>query len=297
MNTKNSLTSTPSPPWDSWELTLAPGVRLELVRVPEGPFLMGSPEDDPIAYFDEHPQHPVYVPEFYIGKYEVTLEAFRAFVEATGHETTAESRGGGYAWMGYQWGYVDGASWTHPQGIDTIPMSRDKHPVTLVSWDDALAFCEWASDVTGFDIRLPTEAEWEKAARGSDGMSFPWGEQPPSGGLANYADWNLIAEWADEGQDDGYEFTAPVGTYPEGVSPYGAHDMAGNVWEWTSTLYVDYPYVPDDGREDPNDRKARVLHGGSYLSEAAYTRTATRLRAIPLHRDSHIGFRVAASAQ
>ena len=256
---------------------------------------MGSEEGDSKPDSDEYPQHSLELAEYYIGKYEVTVDQFRAFVEADGYKTTAEKAGSGYTWTGEEWKEVEGADWEHPQGPGSSVSEKGDHPVTLVSWDDAVAFCRWASEETGREVRLPTEAEWEKAARGTDGRRYPWGDESPSGRLLNYADQNLKADWSDENEDDGYELTAPVGNYPDGASPYGALDMAGNVWEWTSSLYKDYPYDVKDGREDRSDRGARVLRGGSFLNNARYVRSADRDGDNLYARSSGIGFRVCAS--
>ena len=234
-------------------LTLAPGIDLELVRVPAGPFIMGSAEGDSMADSEESPQHTVELSEYYIGKYEVTVEQYRVFVEATGHEGDKDALGG----------------------------SGD-HPVNYVSWDDAVAFCWWASEETGMEVRLPTEAEWEKAARGTGGDRYPWGNDSPDTGKCNY--------------DGNVGGTTPVGEYsPQGTSPYGCADMAGNVWEWTSSLYKDYPYKSGDGREDQDDHGARVFRGGSFNYDARIVRSAYRVRYDPNARNYLVGFRVCAS--
>jgi len=170
--------------------------------------------------------------------------------------------GSGTAYDGKNWVDTRGADWQHPRGPNSSISGKDDYPVVQISMDDAVAFCKWASEVTGRRIQLPTEAQWEKAARGPSTGSgstgsggarlYPWGNQPPNNNLANY---NMNA-----GGD-----TSPVGQYsPQGDSPYGAADMAGNAWEWTSTIYKSYPYVANDGREDATSREARVLRGGAY---------------------------------
>ncbi len=261
-------------------LQLAPGVTLELVRVPAGEFLMGSDKtQDPQAWDDELPQQRVNLPEFWVGKYDVTVAQFAAFVQATGYKTTAEQQGSAYALTGSGWVEVKGADWQHPEGPGSDVSSKQDHPVTQVSWRDAVAFCTWATKVAGRTIRLPSEAEWEKAARGTDGRIYPWGNAAPDASLANF-DMNV-------------KDTTPVGQYAAGASPYGALDMAGNVLQWTSSLYKGYPYQAGDGREDPNDPGARVLRGGSFLSESRNVRCAFRNRDLPEDRNDYIGFRVA----
>ncbi len=274
-------TDTRPPAPGSLMLTLAPGVTLELVRVPAGEFLMGSDKAaDPQADDSELPQQRLSLPEFWIGRYEVTVAQFAAFVQATGYETTAEKEGTGYTYTGSAWEDVKGADWQHPRGPGSDVQAKMDHPVTLVSWDDAIAFSQWASQVTGRTIRLPGEAEWEKAARGADSRIYPWGNEAPTKRLSNFA-MNV--------QD-----TTPAGRYsPAGDSPYGCADMAGNVWEWTSSLYRDYPYRSDDGREAATDRGARVLRGGSFYSGAQYVRCAFRGWYFPGSRVGYIGFRVA----
>lgn len=262
-------------------LTLASGVLLELIRVPEGEFLMGSNKTaDPLALDAELPQHSVSQESYWIGKYEVTVAQFAAFVRATRYETTAERLGSGWTWIDRKWQEVAGADWSHPSGPGSNIEGKENHPVTLVSWDDAVAFCRWATGTTGRTLRLPSEAEWEKAARGTDGRIYPWGNTPPNAQRVNYNNVNG---------------TNSVGQYPLGVGPYGALDMAGNVWEWTSSLYRGYPYEGNDGREAQDDRGTRVLRGGSFLNEAQNVRSAVRLTYFPDDRYANFGFRVASA--
>jgi formylglycine-generating enzyme required for sulfatase activity len=240
---------------DQMVLTLSVGVTLTLVRVPAGVFLMGSPLTDTEARGDELPQRKPYLDEFWIGQYEVTNAQYDAFAQATGRQRHPSAGGADY-------------------------------PVTNVTWKDALAFCAWASRVTGRPIHLPTEAQWEKAARGSDGREFTWGNESPDATRLNY---DLIVK-----------HTTPVGRYsPAGDSPYGAADMAGNVWEWTSSQYWSYPYRAHDGREDPQSSdilELRVLRGGSYIGERRDQRTAARSDSSPDAWGEVVGFRVSLSA-
>lgn len=263
---------------DSLVFSLAPGVELELVPVPAGEFLMGSAEDDALADVDERPQHTLHLSEYFIGRYEVTVAQFDAFVRATGYQTAAEREGSAMVYAG-AWQEVAGADWRHPHGPGLDAPAN--HPVTQVSWADAVAFCRWVSEVTGRNVRLPTEAEWEKAARGTDGRRYPWGAEAPDAMRCNSV-------------DAGRRTTAPVGhSSPAGDSPYGCADMAGNVWEWTSSYYMDYPYRPDDGREG-NWRSDAVLRGGGFESGAKHVRTTFRLGNSQSGYGNHIGFRVCA---
>lgn len=167
---------------------------------------------------------------------------------------------------------------------------RLDHPVVNVSWADAFAYTQWLSAVTGHAYRLPTEAEWEKAARGTDGRIYPWGNEPM---VANARVVEGGESWT----------TAPVGSYPKGASPYGAHDMAGNVLEWTSTTYKPYPYHADDGREQlasqPTFRwtfvSTKVMRGGSVDNNLWYARAACRILATWPEWPGEHGFRLALS--
>jgi serine/threonine-protein kinase len=255
--TTPTTTAAPSPISSNvLNLALAPGMTLELVRVPTGEFLMGSNKAvDPQAYDDELPQHKVTLPEYWIGKTEVTNAQYATFVSATGQRAPSHWPGG------------------------HIPAGKDNHPVAYVSWDDAVAFCAWASRATGRVVRLPSEAEWEKAARGTDARLYPWGNAAPDAQRANFG--------------MSVKDTTPVGQYPAGVSPYGALDMTGNVWEWTNSLAKPYPYDARDGRENANDRGARVLRGGAFDDEAQYVQCAHRDRSNPVNRPDYFGFRVA----
>ncbi|MCB0171195.1 MAG: SUMF1/EgtB/PvdO family nonheme iron enzyme [Anaerolineae bacterium] len=237
---------------------------LELVRIPAGEFLMGSdPNKDSQAYDDEQPQHRLHLPDYFIGKYPVTNVQFAAFVTATGHKAGSEWNGSKY------------------------PIGGDNHPANYVSWADAVAFCRWLSQESGRTVRLPTEAEWEKAARGTDGRLYPWGNEPPTEAVCNFAD--RIGQ------------TTPVGNYsPQGDSPYGCVDMSGNVWEWCSTLWQKkaYPFqVQDEWTEAYLKQEgARWVRGGSWHSYGdRLVRCAYRNGFDPYYRDFNYGVRVAVS--
>ncbi len=232
-----------------------------MIRIPAGTFTMGSNECD-----DEKPVHQVYLDEYYIDKYEVTNDQYKKFCDATGR--------------------------SYPPDPDFLGMpnyfaSYPSYPVVNVSWNDAKAYCDWAGK------RLPTEAEWEKAARGADAREYSWGNSEPTGSRCNFADKNTSFSWRDANADDGYARTAPVGTYPAGASPYGCLDMAGNVWEWCSDRYDAnyYNTSPSNNPQGPSSGSYRVLRGGSWIVDARTLRCASRVRNAPSHRYSNLGFR------
>jgi len=269
-------------------------IAFDWVTIPAGAFLMGSDKRrDTQAYDDETPQHTVHLPEYHIARVPVTVAQFAAFMAANpGYRTTAEVRGSAWTWTGSEWKEIKGADWAHPRGPGSDVKAKQDHPVTCVSWHDAQAFCRWAG------VRLPSEAEWEKAASweaGSGGAGeqgqkriWPWGARAPNSGLCNF---NMTVG-----------DTTPVGRYPDGKSPYGLLDMAGNVWEWTSSLWgtdaskpeFGYPYDPRDGRENPNAPHSvrRVVRGGSFGDDARSVRCAYRCGNPPLSRIDYVGFRV-----
>jgi formylglycine-generating enzyme required for sulfatase activity len=255
------------------------------VLVPAGEFLMGSAVG---GESDERPQHTISLDAFWIDQTEVTNAMFSRFVSLTDYQTDAESSGGG--WISANT-FDNDANWRNPYGAGSVIVGLEDHPVVQVSWNDAAAYCDWAGS------RLPTEAEWEKAARGPDGWTYPWGNQTGAGNLVNFADRNLVEAHADESVDDGFEFTARTGSYPAGASSYGALDMSGNVWEWVSDWYDEayYENSPSDNPTGPSSGEMRVLRGGSYFQRMANVRAAERISANPDERWTYAGFRCARS--
>jgi len=259
-------------------LTLAPGVTMEFVRVPAGQFIMGSNT----LSDREKPQHSVYLDDYFIGTSPVTVAQFAAFVKVTGHRTTAEAQGSGYTWDGANWKDTQGANWQHPRGPQSDVRQKTHHPVTLVSWEDTGAFCAWAAKQTGVKVRLPTEAEWEKAARGSDVRTYPWGNAEPTDRLCNF-NWNV-------------KDTTPVGQYsPQGDSPYGCVDMAGNVWEWCADWFNEnyYAQSPAKNPTGPANGLYRVLRGGGWNFVASSVRASSRNWVSLDNRIADDGFRCA----
>jgi formylglycine-generating enzyme required for sulfatase activity len=246
----------------------------QMVYVPEGEFIMGSdPGGGPYYYGAESPSHEVYLDAFWIYQTEVTNQQFSQFVNETGYLSTVIERGWGHAHDGSQWTKTTGANWKAPGGPGSSIVGKENHPVVQISWFDANAYCQWANG------RLPTEAEWEKAARGTDGRLYPYGNTTPTCNIANFL-----------GCVGG---TMPVGSYPNGISPYGALDMLGNVWEWVEDWFQNHYYQisPDDNPPGPASGSEKVFRGGSWSNSLKYLNLVYRNRHIP--QDSHglVGFR------
>jgi formylglycine-generating enzyme required for sulfatase activity len=220
-----------------------------MVLVPAGEFTMGGNEA-----VSEKPVHRVALVAYYMDKYEVTVEQYAKFLEETKRGTPPE-------WK-----------------ILNQPLHQ-KHPVVMVDWSDADTYCQWA------EKRLPTEAEWEKAARGTDERVYPWGNDVPTPLRANYGKnkWNNHAA------------LVPVGTLEAGQSSYGIHDMAGNVWDWVSDWYskIYYKTSPSQNPKGPEQGELKVLRGGSWFSRAGHLHSANRNHNTPAFRSHYSGFRCA----
>jgi formylglycine-generating enzyme required for sulfatase activity len=253
----------------------------EFIPIPAGSFLMGTPERELStlakayggtreSYREESSQHMVALPAYAIARTPVTCALYAQFVAATGARPPISWRG-------------------QPPPDDLLD-----HPVTDVSWEEAQAFCGWLTAVRDeglvhpasriphpASLRLPTEAEWERAARGADGRIFPWGNT-----------WDSARA---NTREAGIGRTTPVASYPEGASPHGCLGMAGGVWEWTSSLDTPYPYNTADGREDPAAAGRRILRGGCYANPHGYARCACRFRLAPSLHNEFLGFRIAVS--
>jgi formylglycine-generating enzyme required for sulfatase activity len=234
---------------------------------------------------DEKP-HTVTLDAFWIDRTEVTNAMFERFAADTHYQTDAEKGGNGWVYntSSGQWENTSGANWQHPQGPSSSLSGLDDHPVVQVSWNDATAYCKWAGR------RLPTEAEWEKAARGTDGRTYPWGNAAPDCSRANYYGKNSDRDFC-------VGNTTKVGSYPTGASPYGALDMAGNVLEWVADWYNEsyYSASPSENPQGPSTGDYRVLRGGAWNGDTTVVRSALRLSDDPDFRDNGNGFRCSRS--
>ncbi|MBI5855068.1 MAG: formylglycine-generating enzyme family protein [Nitrospirae bacterium] len=264
-----------------------------MVLIPAGEFLMGSPAGGE-GFSDESPQRKVFVSAFLMDRTEVTNTAYARFVEATGHRPPANDNPRVTLW---------------PHGLLFPAIAQ--HPVVNVSWIDALAYCRWRG------ARLPTEAEWEKAARGTDGRRYPWGNKWDRGKANSAAYWAertinfesieqfngfwKTGEGARVSREQGINgevLTKPVGSFPDGVSPYGLLDMAGNVAEWVSDWYEPYSYLnaPLSDPQGPNGKLLKGLRGGSWIKGGKSLRTTDRDYGLPDDRPSGAGIRCAKDA-
>lgn len=272
-------------------LNLGGGVNMEMVLVKAGEFNMGS-NDGP---GDEKPVHKVRISKpYYIGKFHLTVAQFRASADATKYQTEAEKGGNkGLTFKGGKWQEVSDVNWRSPAF-----KQEHNHPVILVTWHDAQDFCKWASKATGRTVRLPTEAEWEYAARGPQSPKYPWGDKWEAN-MANVADASLrraglILPFGEVKEDDGYPFTSPCGAF-RNASWCGAFDMAGNAWQWVEdrfggNYYASSPTVDPPGPDTGNDRG---LRGGVWTDGPGSCRSANRgCKTYPSSRNADFGFRV-----
>lgn len=302
-----------------------------MVYIPAGTFDMGGDNDQADA--DEYPKHTVRLSAFYMDATEVTNAQFQAFVTATGYITTAEKAPN---WeelkkslppnaerppdsvlvaaslvfaqtkgpvdlrnYGQWWQWISGANWQHPQGPKSNLKGKEHYPVVHISWDDAVAYCQWAGK------RLPTEAEWEYAARGGHiNQIYPWGNEHVNYGKPKTNSWEGKFPYKND-RKDGYLTIAPVKTYAPNA--YGLYDMAGNVWEWCSDWYAYDYYKTLSGKITENPQgpsqsydpaepytPKRSLRGGSFLCNDEYCsgyRVARRMKSSPDTGLEHTGFR------
>jgi formylglycine-generating enzyme required for sulfatase activity len=234
-----------------------------LVLIPAGKAILGSPERE--GYHNERPQFEAFLPDYYLGPYCVTNVQYAAFLSAAGPGERELKR----------WIALESGCFVRPAGgAYEAFQGKEEHPVWLVSWFGAVAYCEWAG------LRLPSELEWEKGARGVDGRNYPWGEE-----------WDPARCLNAENRGD--ESTCAARDFPEGVSPYGLYNTSGNVWEWTADRYdekVHARYAAGD-LTPPDQGRDRVLRGGaSNLCYPPYLRCAYRCPGYPEHR-RNFGFR------
>ncbi len=231
----------------------------QVVCVPAGEFLRGSEARGKMVSPSEKPQRWIHLDEYWIGKYPVTNAQYAVFVRETGHRVPEH-------WDGGQ-----------------PPDTKENHPVVNVSWYDAEAYCRWLTEITGKNYQLPTEAQWEKAARGNEGRLFPWGNN------WDRQNCNAIA--------GGEQGTTPVGTYSsQGDSPYGCADMAGNVAEWVSDWYKEDYYIRPSVSKNPrgpSSGETKTLRGGSWSDDTRGVRSANRAHNDPALVSPEIGFRCA----
>jgi len=311
----------------------------EMALIPAGNFTMGS--DAPESRHNEGPTHKVHVDSFWIDEHDVTNAEFAKFVKATGYKTTAEqpidweelkkevppctpkpsedklqpgstvfTPSDGPVDLGNVanwWRWVQGASWQHPEGPDSDLKGRENHPVVQVSWDDAVAYAKWAGK------RLPTEAEWEYAARGGlEGKRYPWGDEFRPNGKFMANTWTGDFPYNNT-KEDGYIGTSPVKSFPK--NGYGLYDMGGNVWNWCSDWYHPdaYANLPEAAccanpkgpatcwmSDDPSESNEHVIKGGSFLCSPSYCESyrPSARRGEPADTGmSHIGFRCVLSAK
>ncbi len=237
-----------------------------MALVPAGAFTLGSTGKGLDEDAAERPVHQVHLPAFFIDRCEVTVAEYSGFLNAV-KQTRDES---GHAYLGAEERLpleMLGGRWRPKPGMERFPMAN-------VTWYGAAAYARWAGK------RLPTEAEWEKAARGTDGRKYPWGN------TLDFGRFRL-----------GIDRLAPVGNDPRSPSPYGCLNMADNVWEWTSSVFRPYPYQSADGREDLKSTERRVARGGSFAGEPEIAHAAYRFRPEPTYDHRYLGFRCAKSAQ
>jgi formylglycine-generating enzyme required for sulfatase activity len=282
-----------------------PTTGMEFVLVKGGCFQMGDVFGEGEA--DEKPSHEACVNDFFMGRHEVTVAQFRRFVDATDYRTDAEKGTGNVngCWADdrddkeKQWNWRGWANWKTPNKYQN---NEDSHPVSCVSWNDAKASTNWLERSSGKTMRLPTEAEWEYAARGGTTTMRFWGSNPDQAcQYANVADWTPLpgrSNWNIKFEcSDGYAFVAPVGSFQPNA--HGLYDMLGNVWEWTSDWYGEKYYTesPRNNPQGPSSGQYRTLRGGSWDYGPRLVRASNRLSGAPANRDVNYGFRLLSPAR
>lgn len=234
------------------------GQGIDLMLVTSGVFMMGSDASDAAPH--EQPPVQTTISCFYMARFPVTNAQFEKFDPA--------------------------------HRIRRAPWADDFHPVIYVSSKEAIAYCQWLSTKEARSYRLPTEAEWEYAARGTDNRVYPWGDRLDAGHYANFADKRTSFPWSDQNIDDGYAETAPVGKYPRGASPFGIEDLAGNVYEWCLDFFDFYRGQSRVNPRGPVSGTKRVYRGGSWKSRAASLRASARAFNVPEYSANDVGFRI-----
>jgi formylglycine-generating enzyme required for sulfatase activity len=295
---ERSLSTNVIEPPPSIDLDLESDVRMELLHIPAGKFVMGSPPTEKERSKDEWQHEVTLTKDFYLGKFEVTRAQFGRFVADEDYKTEAErdDKGGegydeksGKVFFGKQY------SWRHTGFIQ-----GDAHPVVNVTWNDATAFCKWLTRKTGRAARLPTEAEWEYACRGGSQTVYNRGSRVAVlEQIANVGDEAFRIKYKDaastQSWDDGYPFTAPGGKFKS--NKFGLYDMHGNVREWCADWYGSYPNDAVTDPEGPTDGSTRVIRGGGFFSVPRECRSAARVSREPTARHPGTGFRVAMPAR
>ena len=277
-------------------------VGMKLAYIPAGEFIMGGnrsarelAEDfgrDAEFYEREHPLHEVKITRpFLMGTCHVTRGQFADFVRATEYRTDAEREGWSYGWSDTGWGRIDGLIW---RGRDGQNRQDDDHPVVCVSWNDAVAFCQWLSRKEDRHYRLPTEAEWEYTCRAGTKTEFPWGDDPEAGvGWANCADQTGKERYPSFDAfnwRDGWVYTSPVGSFKPNA--WGLYDMVGNAWQWCADWNGPYPTKRAVDPTGPAQGLVRITRGGSWSWGPRGCRPAARGQGAPADRDDAVGFRV-----
>ena len=248
----------------------------ELMDVPEGPFLCGSSENE--GKPRELPAQAIWLDTFRIGKTQITNSEFKEFIDENGYKRKE-------FWSREGWYFIKEEEISEPLYWRDRKWNGPNFPIIGISWYEAEAFTIWLSLKTGYNYRLPTEAEWEKAARGTDGRTWPWG---------NKFDVNLCNSY-----ELGLGGTSPVGIFSSGRSPYGCYDMAGNVWEWCQDWFdmEYYQHSPEKNPLGPADGGSRVVRGGGWFVVSDRCRCAYRNNILPNLRDNLVGFRIAQSLE